>query len=60
MVHFITLHGLPTAIQLAGIDLVTTQPAPITLPLPIVTPASMMHPPPTKHYLQRLLAKLLF
>lgn len=35
---FITLHGLPTAIEYGGIDLVTTEPAPIIDPRPIVTP----------------------
>ena len=35
---FITLHGLPAAKVLAGISRVTTLPAPITQPSPIVTP----------------------
>jgi len=34
----ITLHGLPTARLCGGIFFVTTLPAPITLPSPIVTP----------------------
>ena len=42
----ITLQGLPTATQLAGIECVTILPAPITLFSPIVTPAKIMHPPP--------------
>ena len=33
-----TRHGLPTATTPSGISLVTTLPAPITLPFPIVTP----------------------
>src|SRR5699024_1833753 len=42
----ITLHGFPTATQFAGIDFVTTLPAPITLPVPIVMPARIILPPP--------------
>ena len=38
VIFLITLQGFPTAITFSGISLVTTLPAPITLPLPIVTP----------------------
>ena len=38
----ITLHGLPAAMQSAGMLFVTTLPAPIMLREPIVTPFSMM------------------
>ena len=34
----ITLQGTPAAKELAGISLVTTDPAPITAPSPMVTP----------------------
>ncbi len=42
----ITRHGLPAAMTLAGISLVTTLPAPITVFSPIVTPGSTIAPPP--------------
>ena len=42
----ITLQGLPTATQSAGMERVTTLPAPITLFFPIVTPGSRIQPPP--------------
>lgn len=38
-----TLQGFPAAILSAGIDLVTTLPAPITDLAPIVTPFKIMH-----------------
>ena len=43
---FITLHGLPAAITPAGIDFVTTLPAPITVLSPIVTFGHIIAPPP--------------
>ena len=46
MILRITLHGLPTANELGGIDLLTTLPAPITEFLPIVTPGKIITPPP--------------
>lgn len=39
-------HGLPNATQFSGIDLVTMLPAPITEFLPMVTPGSIITPPP--------------
>src|SRR5699024_2310682 len=37
-----TRHGFPTAITPSGIFLVTTLPAPITVPLPIFTPPQIV------------------
>lgn len=45
-----TLQGFPTAIQLAGIDFVTTLPAPIVVPSPILTPGRIMLPPPIQTF----------
>lgn len=42
----ITLQGLPAAITLSGISLVTILPAPITTLSPIVTPGKIIAPPP--------------
>ena len=42
----ITRHGFPTARQFAGMERVTTLPAPMTVFSPIVTPGRMMTPPP--------------
>ena len=42
----ITLHGFPAAKQLSGTSFVTTLPAPITVPLPMVTPGRIIAPPP--------------
>ena len=42
----ITLQGLPTAIELLGMSLTTTLPAPIVVFEPIVTPGQMIAPPP--------------
>ena len=42
----ITLAGLPTAIEKSGMSFVTTEPAPITQPLPIVTPGQIIAFPP--------------
>lgn len=49
-----TLAGLPTATQRAGILRVTTLPAPMVVPLPISTPGNMMAPPPI-HTLEPIL-----
>ena len=46
MISLITLHGLPKAITLLGISLVTTLPEPIILFSPIVTPGLTIVPPP--------------
>ena len=46
-ISLITLQGLPTATQFAGIERVTTLPAPITLFSPMVTSGSMITPPPS-------------
>lgn len=43
---FITLQGFPTAIELAGILLFTTLPAPIVTLSPIVTPGRILAPAP--------------
>ena len=42
----ITRQGFPTATQSAGMERVTTLPAPMTLLRPIVTPGKIMAPPP--------------
>ena len=41
-----TRQGLPTATLLAGIDRVTTLPAPITEFWPMLTPGNIIAPPP--------------
>ncbi len=41
-------HGFPAANTSAGMSLVTTLPAPMTVFEPIVTPGQMMAPPPTQ------------
>ena len=46
MIFRITRQGFPTAKLFAGISLVTTLPAPITLFCPIVTPGKIITPPP--------------
>lgn len=46
LILLITLHGLPTATQFAGISFVTTLPAPITVPSPMDTPGRIIAPPP--------------
>ena len=43
---FITLQGLPTAIEFEGISFVTTLPAPMVTLLPMVTPGRMVTLPP--------------
>ena len=43
---FITRHGLPTATEKGGMSFVTTDPAPIVQPSPIVIPGRMMTIPP--------------
>jgi len=45
---FITFAGLPTATQKSGILLVTTELAPITVFLPIVTPGNIVELHPMK------------
>lgn len=45
-----TRAGLPAAMQLAGIFLVTTEPAAITLSAPIDTPFNMVTPAPIKTF----------
>lgn len=47
-----TLQGFPTAKLCGGISLVTTLPAPITLPSPIVTLVARLHDRQTKYYCQ--------
>ena len=47
-IYFITLQGFPPAIQFAGISFVTTEPAPITECLPIVTPLRIIEFAPTR------------
>ena len=42
----ITRQGLPTAIELAGISFVTTEPAPMVQLSPIVTPGNTVTLPP--------------
>jgi hypothetical protein len=42
----ITFAGLPTANEFSGISFVTTDPAPITQPLPIVIPGHITVLPP--------------
>lgn len=44
--NFIGLQGLPTAMQLSGILLTTTLPAPMVTLLPIVTPGKIVTLPP--------------
>ena len=44
----IFLHGLPTATQLDGIFFVTTEPAPIIVSSPILTPGSTIVESPMK------------
>ena len=46
----ITLQGFPTAIQFAGIDRVTTLPALMVLPSPIMTPGNMIEPLPIQTF----------
>ena len=53
---FITLQGLPTAIEFGGMDFVTTEPAPIVQLSPIVTPAKIMLPPPIQQFLPMVIA----
>ena len=45
-IFLIILQGFPKASTLAGMDLVTTLPAPIVTLSPMVTPGNMMLPPP--------------
>jgi hypothetical protein len=47
----ITLAGLPTANEFAGTSLVTTDPAPIVLPEPMVTPGQITVFPPIQQSL---------
>jgi hypothetical protein len=42
----ITLAGFPTASELSGMSLVTTEPAPIVQPFPIFTPGQIIALPP--------------
>ena len=42
----ITFAGFPTANELSGMSFVTTDPAPITQPFPIVTPGQITEFPP--------------
>ena len=42
----ITFAGFPAAIEWSGISLVTTEPAPMTQPFPMVTPGQMIAFPP--------------
>lgn len=44
--RLMTLQGFPTATQPAGMERVTTLPAPMVLPRPMVTPGRMMALPP--------------
>lgn len=43
-----TRAGAPTAIAFSGMSLVTTEPAPITAPRPIRTPANTITPVPSQ------------
>ncbi len=43
---FMTLHGFPAARVFAGMSWVTTDPAPIVVLSPIVTPGKIIAPPP--------------
>ena len=45
-ISLITRQGLPTAIVHAGMSFVTTEPAPIIAPSPMVTPGITMLPMP--------------
>ena len=46
-----TFAGLPTAKEFSGIFFVTTAPAPITHPSPIVTPGRTITEPPSQQFL---------
>ena len=46
-----TRHGLPTAIELAGMLCVTTDPAPMVQLSPMVTPGKMVTDPPIQQLL---------
>ena len=45
-IYLITLHGLPTVTTFDGISFVTTDPAPIVMLSPIVTPGRIVTLPP--------------
>ena len=47
----ITFAGLPTASELSGISFVTTAPAPITQPFPMMTPGQITAFPPIQQSL---------